>query len=70
MDAADRGARINELARKKRTQGLTDEERQEQQALRAEYLLEFRRGMERMLESIVVEQPDGTVKPLSKKQPR
>ena len=65
----DRVLRINELARKKRTEGLTDAECAEQQQLRMEYLRDFRNGMERMLENIVVEQPDGTVAPLPKRPP-
>lgn len=69
MDAAERMQRINELARKKRTEGLTDEELAEQQQLRAEYLKDFRNGMEQMLEKIVVEDPDGNRQPLRKKQP-
>lgn len=68
MDAAARVARINELARKKRTVGLSDDELAEQQQLRAEYLKDFRNGMEQMLQSIVVEQPDGTRVPLDKKK--
>lgn len=67
MDMSERVARINALARKKRTEGLTDEEAAEQQQLRSEYLHEFRNGMEEMLESIIVEQPDGTQQPLKKK---
>ena len=66
-DPAARVQRINELARKKRTVGLTDEELSEQQKLRAEYLKAFRNGMEEMLQSIVVEEPDGTRRPLQKK---
>lgn len=68
MDAAARVARINELARKKRTVGLTDEELEEQQQLRAAYLKDFRDGMEQMLESIVIQEPDGTQRPIEKKQ--
>lgn len=68
MDMSDRVARINALARKKRTEGLTDEEAAEQKRLRGEYLLAFRNGMEEMLESIIVEQPDGTRQPLKKKE--
>ncbi len=68
MDAQERNARINELARKKRTEGLTDEELEEQQRLRAEYLRDFRAGMEQILESIVIKNPDGTTEPLEKKQ--
>lgn len=59
--------RINELARKKRLEGLTDAELAEQQQLRVEYLRDFRDGMEKMLENIVVEQPDGSRAPLQKK---
>lgn len=67
MEPKDRIARINALARKKRTEGLTEEERLEQQRLRTEYLVDFRHGMEQILESIVVEQPDGTTAPVKKK---
>ncbi len=67
MEAAERVRRINELARKKRTCGLTETEAAEQQQLRAEYLRAFRDGMEQMLESIVIEEPDGTRRPLDKK---
>lgn len=37
--------RINELARLAKERGLTDEEKAEQQALRQEYLAEFRRSL-------------------------
>jgi uncharacterized protein YnzC (UPF0291/DUF896 family) len=63
----DKILRINELARKKRLEGLTDAESLEQQRLRMEYLHDFRDGMERMLENIVVEQPDGAREPLRKR---
>lgn len=69
MDTNERVARINELARKKRTEGLTEAELIEQQQLRAEYLKDFRNGMEQMLESIVVQEPDGSTRALNKKQP-
>ena len=70
MDTTERNARINELARKKRTEGLSDEELAEQQRLRAEYLRDFRQGMEQILSSIVVQNPDGTAAPLEKKRPQ
>ena len=60
--------RINELARKKKTVGLTAEEVEEQQALRAQYLREFRANMEATLQAVRVEQEDGTYKPLVKKE--
>lgn len=59
--------RINELARKKRAVGLSEDEIGEQNRLRAQYLREFRQGMEEMLESIVVENPDGSRSKLPKK---
>lgn len=60
--------RINELARKKKTVGLTEAEAAEQQALRAQYLKEFRANMEATLQAVRVEQEDGTYKPLVKKE--
>lgn len=59
--------RINELARKKRTVGLTAAELEEQAALRAQYLKEFRQNMIATLESVRVEQEDGSYVPLKKK---
>ena len=61
--------RINELARKKKTVGLTEEELAEQAALRQQYLKEFRANMEATLQAVRVEQEDGTYKPLEKKKP-
>ena len=60
--------RINELARKKKTVGLTEEETAEQAALRQQYLKEFRANMEATLQAVRVEQADGTYKPLVKKE--
>jgi uncharacterized protein YnzC (UPF0291/DUF896 family) len=37
--------RINELARKQKTIGLTDEEKAEQKKLREEYLADFRKTL-------------------------
>ena len=64
--------RINELARKKKELGLTimfmtPAEVEEQAALRREYLQEFRKGMEAMLDGVVLKRPDGTMEPLKKK---
>ena len=61
-------ARINELARKSRTVGLTEAEAEEQKRLRAQYLLEFRANMEQTLQNVMVEQEDGAYLPLKKKQ--
>ena len=58
--------RINELARKSRSEGLTPEELAEQKALRDEYIAEFRLSMGMMLDNTVIEYPDGTRKSLKK----
>ena len=56
--------RINELAKKKKSAGLTKEEAEEQIELRQQYLDKFREGFKQRLENIDVETPDGKVRPL------
>lgn len=63
----DQIERINELAHKKKTVGLTEQEAQEQALLRAQYIREFRANMEDTLKRVRVEQADGSYKPLVKK---
>jgi len=46
--------RINTLANKKKTMALTDEELDEQQALRAEYLEAVRKNFRGQLDSIII----------------
>ena len=60
--------RINELAAKKKTVGLTPAEAEEQAALRQEYLADFRKGLTAMLDGVVLKRPDGTLEPLKKKK--
>lgn len=52
--------RINALARKSKTVGLTEDEKKEQQRLRAEYLADFRAGFSQVLKNTVIEYPDGS----------
>ena len=52
-------ARINELARKKKTVGLTPVEQEEQLLLRQEYLEAFRGGMRNHIEGLKVVDEDG-----------
>lgn len=52
--------RINELARKSKTVGLTEEEKQEQYTLRREYIDSFKRSLVCQLENTYIVEPDGT----------
>ena len=60
-------ARINELAHLSKERALTDAEKTEQAALRAEYIAEIRASFGGMLENTVIERPDGTREKLPKK---
>ena len=63
-------ARINELARKKKTVGLTESELKEQAALRAQYLKDFREGLRQQLDNTYIQYEDGTKVKLEKKKPQ
>ncbi len=58
--------RINELAKKKKTVGLTDEEAAERKALHEEYINEIRLSFGAILDNTVIQYPDGTRKALKK----
>ena len=60
--------RINELARKQKKAPLSAEEKEEQRALREEYILEFRASMRGILDNTYIEYPDGTRIKAGKKQ--
>lgn len=51
--------RINELARKQRTEGLTEEEKNEQFKLRREYIESFKQSLVSQLENTYILEPDG-----------
>lgn len=55
--------RINELAHKKKTVGLTAEEQAEQKKLYKIYLGEIRQQFSATLDNVSVEEKDGTVVP-------
>lgn len=59
MDAA-KISRINELARKSRTEGLTPAEKEEQNALRLEYRQSVVGNLRGQLDNTVVVNPDGS----------
>lgn len=60
-------ARINALARKAKAEGLTPEEIIERDALRKEYIADFKRSLVGQLESITVVEEDGSKHKLRKK---
>ena len=62
--------RINELARKKKTVGLTEAEMEEQQRLRRVYLDEFKENLKATLDQVYIELEDGTYEKLKKKPPK
>lgn len=59
--------RINELARKNKLSGLTDDELKERELLRKEYLMDIRRNLSSQLDSIKVKEQDGSIHKLRKK---
>ncbi|NNU82689.1 DUF896 domain-containing protein [Geobacillus sp. BMUD] len=59
MIAKHKLARINELARKAKTAGLSAEETLEQAKLRREYIQAFRKAMTDMLHAVTVIDPNG-----------
>lgn len=57
--------RINALARKSKTpEGLTPEEKEEQQRLRRAYIDAFKENVLRGLENVSIQESDGSVHPL------
>lgn len=64
----DKIDRINELARKQKTEeGLTDEERLEQQRLRSEYINSIKRNLSLQLENTVIMDEKGNKRNVQKK---
>ena len=59
--------RINELYRKSKAEGLTDDEKKEQKILRAEYLEAVKANLRGQLNNIDIEEKDGTVVNLGEK---
>lgn len=57
-------ARINELANKKKTEGLTPIELEEQDKLRKQYLEIFRSNFKNQLQNTKIKTPDGKLHPL------
>ncbi len=53
--------RINELYRKSKAEGLTTAEAEEQKRLRAEYIQAFRNNLRGTLDTIKIQNPDGSM---------
>ena len=61
--------RINELARKSKTpEGLTEEEKLEQQKLRRLYIDSFKESLVGQLENTYIVEPDGTKRKVTRKE--
>lgn len=59
MLSKEKLARINELAAKKKSKGLSVEEAKEQTKLRSEYLQNFRSSMKDTIENVTIIDPNG-----------
>jgi len=62
-------ARINELAKKAKTEGLTEAEAKERDKLRKEFLAQYRLGMQQVLDNTYVVDEKGNKKKLEQKRP-
>ncbi|MBE5891490.1 MAG: DUF896 domain-containing protein [Lachnospiraceae bacterium] len=60
--------RINELAHKSKAEGLTDEEKAEQQTLRRAYIDNIKQNLTAQLDNTIVVNPDGSRYKLQKKK--
>lgn len=59
--------RINTLAHKQKSVGLTEEEKEEQTALRQEYIASIRANLRESLNNISIKEADGSTTDLGKK---
>lgn len=64
---SDKIDRINTLYHKSQSVGLTEEEKQEQIALRSEYIASIRANMRASMNTISIQESDGSVTDLGKK---
>lgn len=60
-------ARINELYKKSKAEGLTEAEAAEQAMLRKEYIEAFRRNLRGQLDNIDIKEADGSITNLGEK---
>lgn len=60
--------RINELYHKSQAEGLTEEEKSEQAALRAEYVANIRANIRGQLDNVDIREADGSITNLGEKR--
>ena len=59
--------RINELYHKSQAEGLTEEEKQEQAKLRAEYVANVKANLKSQLDNVSIQEADGSITNLGEK---
>ena len=59
--------RINELYNKAKNEGLTEEEKEEQQTLRKQFIADFRNNLRGQLDNISIKEADGSITNLGEK---
>ena len=63
-------ARINELSKKSKAEGLSEAEKEEQQELRRAYIDAFKKNLRSQLNNIDVQEADGSITNLGEKYDR
>ena len=61
-------AKINELYKKSKTQGLTEEEKELQQELRKEFIMSVKANLSSQLDNMAFVEKDGSITKISKKK--
>lgn len=64
MNMDERIKRINELYHKSQAEGLSDEEKEEQDRLRSEYVASVRGNLKTQLDNISIQKEDGSIERL------
>lgn len=67
MNLEEKIKRINELYHKSQAEGLTQEEKEEQAKLRAEYIANVRANLRGQLDNISIKEKDGSITNLGEK---
>lgn len=67
-EMTERNKRINFLAKKAKTEGLTPEEMAERDILRKEFIAEFRKNFKSQLDNTFIMDENGNKRPLRKKE--